>query len=219
MHRLKILKTGYVTHDVKRFVLEKPKDFEYRPGEAAHLSADIPAWKDKAHPFTFTSLNDWPELEFTIKIYKEHAGVTNQLSKLKPGDHILLHDTFTTFDYRGPGVFIAGGAGLTPFMAIFRALYASDNMRGVALLYSNKTTNDIIYHDQLTKMLGAAYKNVFTREGVIGFRERRIDRNTLIDIIGDFSHRFYVCGPPDFIENVSGALLDLGAETESLILE
>lgn len=219
MYRLKILETHYITHDVKRFILEKPKDFIYRTGQAAHLSVDLPGWKDKAHPFTFTSLNEWSKLEFTIKIYDERKGLTHQLGKLIEGDEILMHDVFDTFAYKGPGVFLAGGAGITPFMAIFRALHASDNMRGVALLYSNKTSKDIIYHDELTKILGPAYKNVFTREGVIGFRERRLDRDFLLETIGDFDQRFYICGPEDFVTNLKNALIDLGAKQESLILE
>ncbi len=219
MHSLKILNTHYVTHDVKRFVLEKPKNFTYRTGQAAYLSVNLPQWKNKLRPFTFTSLNHWPKLEFTIKIYKDREGVTNQLSKLVEGDKILMHTILDTFPYKGPGVFIAGGAGITPFIAIFRALHASGNLRGVALLYSNKTSKDIIYHKELTKMLGPAYKNVFTREGVIGFRERRLDRNFLLETIGDFSRRFYVCGPKEFVTDMKTALISLGAEEESLILK
>lgn len=220
MYKLKIIKTNYVTHDVKCFVLEKPKDFpEYRPGQAAHLSVNKKDWKDKKRPFTFTSINAFPDLEFTIKIYEDHDGVTNQLGKLEAGDEILLHDVFDTFQYKGPGIFLAGGAGLTPFMAIFRALFVSGNMRGVALLYSNKTARDIIYHDELTKLLGPAYKNVFTREGVIGFRERRLDKDFLLETIGDFDQRFYVCGPKSFVKDVSEALEKLGADKEALVLE
>ena len=73
-------------------------------------------------------------------------------------------------------------------------------------------------HDELTKMLGPAYRNVFTQEGVIGFRERRIDRKFLIENIGDFSFRFYVCGPKIFTEEICAALISLGADPEYLIV-
>src|SRR5690606_5719341 len=130
----------------------------------------------------------------------------------------IMHDVFGTINYKGPGIFIAGGTGITPFIAIFRALFYSDNLRDVALLYSNKTKEDIIMHEELTKMLRPAYKNVFTREGVIGFRERRIDRKFLIETIGDFNFRFYVCGPKNFTEDVCEALISLGAKPEYLIV-
>lgn len=218
MQRLKILNTHYISHNVKRFVLEKPKDFKYNPGQSAHISINLPGWKDKIRPFSFTSLQSWNNLEFIIKIYEEHHGVTSQLGKLNTGAELLLHDVYGTIQYKGPGIFIAGGTGITPFIAIFRALFQSGNLRNIALLYSNKTKDDIILHDELTRLLGPAYKNVFTREGVIGFRERRIDRKFLIETIGDFNSRFYVCGPKDFTEEICAALISLGADPEYLII-
>lgn len=218
MHTLKILSSTYITHNVKRIVVEKPKDFEYHPGQSAHISVNHPEWKDEIRQFTFTSLQDWDFLEFIVKIYEEHEGVTAQMGKLKAGDELLLHDVFGTIQYKGPGIFIAGGTGITPFIAIFRALYFSGNLRKVALLYSNKTKEDIILHEELTAMLGPAYRNVFTRDGVIGFRERRIDRKFLIENIGEFNFRFYVCGPKVFTEEVCDALVSLGADPEFLIV-
>lgn len=218
MHSLKILNTHYITHDVKRFELEKPLDFEYAPGQSARISINLPGWEDKIRPFTFTSLQYWDYLELIVKIYEDHNGVTAQLGKLNKGAELLLHDVFGTIQYKGPGVFIAGGTGITPFIAIFRALFHSNNLRDVALLYSNKSREDIILHEELTNMLGPAYRNVFTREGVIGFRERRIDRKFLTETIGDFNSRFYVCGPKTFTEEVCEALVSLGADPEYLII-
>jgi ferredoxin-NADP reductase len=218
MQTLKIINTSYVTHDVKRFVLEKPEGFVYRPGQSAHISIDLPGWENQIRKFTFTSLNDWPFLEFTIKIYENRNSVTNQLTKLNAGAALLLHDVFGTIEYKGPGVFIAGGTGITPFMAIFRALFLSGNMRGNGLIYSNKSQDDIIYAEELTKMLGPAYVNVFTRQGVIGFKERHIDRRFLIETIKDFNTRFYVCGPKSFTEDITRELISLGTSAQSLII-
>lgn len=219
MHKLKIKDISYVTHDVKRFVLQKPKEFiEYTPGQAAHLSIDKPGWENEIRPFTFTSLSSWDFIELIIKIYDDREGVTHEIGKLKVGDHFLLHDIFDTIAYKGPGVFIAGGTGITPFIPIFRAIYLSGNMRKIALLYSNKTRDDIILGEELYKMLGSAFMNVFTREGVIGFRERKIDRKFLIESIGTFDHKFYVCGPQSFTNDITEALISLGANPDSVIV-
>lgn len=218
MQPLKITNTHYISHNVKRFVLEKPSGFEYTPGQSAHISINMSGWEDQIRPFTFTSLQHWDYLEFIIKIYEDHKGVTAQLGKLNTGDELLLHDVYGTIQYKGPGIFIAAGTGITPFIAIFRALFESGNLRNLALLYSNKTKDDIILQDELTNLLGPAYRNVFTQEGVIGFRERRIDRKFLIETIGDFNSRFYVCGPKVFTEEICDALISLGADPEYLII-
>lgn len=218
MQTLKIISNQYITHNVKRFVLKKPKDFTYAPGQSAVISINIPGWENQLRPYTFTSLQHWDYLEIIVKIYEEHEGVSAQMGKLNTGAELLLHEVFGTIKYKGPGIFIAGGTGITPFIAIFRALFESGNLRKVALLYSNRTKDDIILHDELTKMLGPAYKNVFTKEGVIGFRERRIDRKYLIETIGNFDSRFYVCGPQDFTEEICEALVSLGADPEYLVV-
>ena len=61
--------------------------------------------------------------------------------------------------------------------------------------------------------------HVLTREGVVGFKGKRIDRNFLIENIADFSQHFYVCGPSDFVEDILRILKDLGASSDSLVFE
>lgn len=219
MNRCKILEVSYDTHNVKRFVVEKSPDFpSYTPGQGVMLSIDKPGFEDKKRPFTFTSLSNWNYIEFTIKIYDDRAGVTHEIGKLQAGDYFLLHDIFEGIPYKGPGIFIAGGTGVTPFIPIFRALQESGNLRNVALLYSNKTREDIILGRELYEMLGAGFMSVLTREGVIGFRERKIDKKFLIESIGSFNHRFYVCGPKSFVHDITEALISLGAEANSVIV-
>ncbi len=218
IYTLKILDTEYITHNVKRFVVEKPANFFYIPGHSTHLAVNLPGWEDKWRDFTFTSLNDWGYLEFIIKIYEDHKGVTQQLSKLNAGATLLMKDVFGTIDYKGPGIFLAGGTGITPFIAIFRALYYSGNMRNVGLLYSNHYHDDVILHNELTQMLGKAYVNFFSKEGVIGFAEKRIDRKWLVEVIRDFDSRFYVCGPESFVNDISHYLLELGARIDAIVV-
>lgn len=218
MYKLKILDSNYLTPNIKRFIVEKPEGLVYRPGQSAHISLNLPGWEDQIRKFSFTSLNAWTYLEFIVKIHDSHNGVTQQLGKMNTGSEILLHDVFGTIEYKGPGIFIAGGTGITPFLAIFRALYFSGNLRKIGLVYSNRTEQDIILHDELVKMLGPAYMNVFTREGVIGFKERRIDRNFLVENISYFGGLFYVCGPLDFTTDITKNLISLGAKTDSVVI-
>lgn len=218
MDTLKILNTNYLTHDVKQFILEKPKGFIYRPGQSGHFSIALPGWDSQIRPFSFTSLNDWPYLELIVKIHSDHDGVTNQMGKLISGSQLVLHDVFGTIAYKGPGIFIAGGTGITPFLSIFRALFYSGNLRQTGFIYSNRTQDDIILRDELFKMLGPAYMNVFTRQGVIGFREHRIDRTFLIETIRNFDLRFYVCGPKSFTDDITNDLISLGVNPQSLII-
>jgi ferredoxin-NADP reductase len=218
-HLVKILEAEFVTHNVRRFRLSKPASYPFTPGQATDIVINHPDWKAKRRPFTFTGLNKWDFLEFTIKIYTDHNGVTSQLGKLRVGDELILHDVFGAIQYKGQGVFIAGGAGVTPFIAIFRQLYQDGKLGNNKLLFSNKTAKDIILKEEFDKMLGDHFINTLTREKSPGCDSRRIDENYLREKIGDFSQYFYVCGPDPMVAGISEYLLQLGATKDNIVTE
>lgn len=123
-HTVKIIAIESVTHDVDRYVLEKPEGFAFTPGQATEVAIDTPQWREEKRPFTFSCLPNWDCLEFTIKHYPDQEGVTEALCDLAVGDALVIDDPWSTIEYKGPGTFIARGAGVTPFIAILRNLEA-----------------------------------------------------------------------------------------------
>ncbi len=121
-HIVKILSIHDVTHNVRAYRIEKPSGYRFGPGQATDVSINKEGWREEKRPFTFTSLNEYPYLEFTIKSYLDHPGVTNQLYQLKAGDELIIHDVWGAIAYRGQGCFIAGGAGITPFCRYLPAI-------------------------------------------------------------------------------------------------
>lgn len=218
-HIVKVLEAKFITHDVKRFVVEKPNVYDFIPGQATDISINLPEWKDLLRPFTFTNLRESKYLEFMIKLYFDHEGVTKMLSRINAGDELILHDVFGAIQYNKPGIFIAAGSGITPFISIFRDLYQHNQINGNRLIYANKTSEDIIMGDELYKMLKKNFINVLTRQNTVGFIGKRIDRNFLIENIIDFSQHFYVCGPDSFVTDINKQLIDLGADADTLVFE
>jgi ferredoxin-NADP reductase len=115
-------------------------DLKFKNQKDIHLSQDkqptsinTPTLNEK-RPFTFTSLNDNDYLEFIIKIYDSNDGVTRELGKLKQGDELLIHDVWGAIEYKGEEI-IAGGAGVTPFIAILRQLQAENKIANNKLFY------------------------------------------------------------------------------------
>src|SRR5690349_14934695 len=151
---VKIISAEYVTHNVKQFRVERPADYAFVPGQATEVSVNLPGWTDRKSPFTFTALSDKPYLEFTVKIYPERHGVTDQLSNLRPGDELLIRDVWGAIEYKGPGYFIAGGAGITPFLAILRMLKATNQVADNELFFSNRRDEDIILGSELKSIMG-----------------------------------------------------------------
>src|SRR5687767_13501216 len=121
-HDVKIKHINNITHNVLGIVTEKPAGYNFVPGQATDVSLKKPGWQQQKRPFTFTSLPENDYLEFTIKTYPEHKSLTNEMLQLNEGDQLIVHEVWGTIEYRGEGIFIAGGAGVTPFISILRSL-------------------------------------------------------------------------------------------------
>ena len=221
-HIVRILSITPVTHDVYHFRVEKPEGYTFVPGQATEVSINKLEWIEERRPFTFTSLNEEPTLEFTIKSYGDHKGVTDALSKLKPGDSLIIRDVWGAIAYNGPGYFIAGGAGITPFIAIFRQLHKDGKLAGNKLFFSNKTSKDIIMEKELTEMLGDNAVFVLTQEAAPakeGILSGRINEAFLKEHVTDFSKHFYVCGPDIMVGDINDTLEQLGVSPETVVFE
>ena len=218
-HIVKINAIRQVTHDVKSFRIEKPAGYQFSPGQATEVSINKPGWEEERRPFTFTSLNQHPWLEFTIKRYADHDGVTNLLHQLKEGDELIIRDVWGAIEYKGPGYFIAGGAGITPFIAILRQLHEDKRIDGNVLFFSNKTAVDVIYEEELSNILGNDAHFILTREEKEGYEHGFIDSVFLQKNISDFKRHFYICGPDKMIHDINAALEKLGASADLVVFE
>ncbi|HEX6224669.1 MAG TPA: FAD-binding oxidoreductase [Chryseolinea sp.] len=216
---VKILTAEYVTHDVRQFRIEKPQRYTFIPGQASELSINKEGWRDKKNPFTFTCLPGEPYLEFIIKLYSGHRGVTEQLGKLNPGDELILREPWGAIEYKGPGYFIAGGAGITPFVAILRTLKHEGTVGDNKLFFSNKTDRDIILEAELKSILGGNALFTVSRQKDTVHDRRRIDEAFLKTEIPDFQKHFYVCGPDPMVAEITGTLEKLGAAADAVVFE
>ncbi|MDB5155724.1 MAG: mmoC [Mucilaginibacter sp.] len=218
MHKVKVLKTEFVTHNVRHFVVERPADYNFISGQATDVSINKPGLENELRPFTFTGLNSGENLEFTIKIYTDHNGVTEKLGKIAAGDELILHDVFGAINYKQPGLFIAGGAGVTPFISILRQLKADNKLEGNTLLFANHTEKDIILKDELTDMLGSNFINVLSHPESPENKPQIIDR----DLIKQYLHgqsNYYICGPDPFVEAMAENLKELGIQQSQIVIE
>jgi len=216
---VKIKSIQHITHDVLKIVVQKPQHFNFIPGQATEVAINKDGWKDKKRPFTFTSLPDDDFLQFTIKTYPEHEGVTNELLQLKKSDELILHEVFGTISYKGEGVFIAGGAGVTPFISILRYLQSKNKIGDNKLIFANKTKEDIILQQEFKSLLGKNFINILSDEKTVEYSQGQITESFLKANISNFKQQFYLCGPPPMMEAVQKQLSNLGISKKSITVE
>ncbi|MDR3475373.1 MAG: FAD-binding oxidoreductase [Devosia sp.] len=216
---VRLLESAPVTHNVRRYRFEKPDGYRYEPGQATELSLDAEGWREKKSPFTFTGLPDAADLEFTIKTYFDHGGVTRRLWDLKPGDRVLLREPWGTITYKGPGTFIAGGAGVTPFIAILRHLARQGRLGAHRLIVSNKTEKDIILREEFEAMEGLDHDWVISNDRSSKLYRGRIDDDFLTHRVTDYAQHFYVCGPDRMVAELRELLQKHGAQPDGVTFE
>jgi len=218
-YTVKIKSVDHITHDVLQIVTEKPHDYTFTPGQATEIAINKAGWKEKKRPFTFKSLPDQGFLEFTIKIYPSHKSVTNELLQLEKDDELILHRVFGAIVYKGEGVFIAGGAGVTPFICIFRYLQSKNETGNNKLIFANKTLDDIILDGEFKKLLGENLINILSDEKSDQYAHGQITESFLKTQMDSSVKNVYICGPPPMMEAVQKQLANLGIEKDAITVE
>lgn len=218
-HVVKIKTIEKINHDVLRIVTQKPAGYSFKSGQATEVSVNKDHWRKEKRPFTFTGLPGDHFLEFTIKTYPSRKGVTNQLLNLTEGDELILHDVWGAITYQGEGVFIAGGAGITPFLSIFRQLHADNKINKHRLIFANKTKADIIQEQELRQLLNTEYVNILSDEIVPGYEHGFITKDFLKKNLPQSPVKFYICGPPPMMDSVLQSLCHLGVGDDALVVE
>lgn len=216
---VKIQHIEQLTHVVKRFRVDKPYGYSFIPGQATGVTINTPETRKKRRSFTFTGLNEDTFLEFTIKIYPEHNGLTKELDRVVPGDELVIGNPWGAITYKGNGIFIAGGAGITPFLAIIRDLHSRNGLAGNRLIYANKTRGDIILEEELRMMLGSDCINILSREEADGYYSGHISERLLKEHSDVHDSQIYLCGPPEMMKSVTEILAGLGVDRKAVTMD
>jgi ferredoxin-NADP reductase len=115
----------------------------------------------------------------------------------------------------GPLLLLAGGSGIVPLRSILRHRERTASTVPVRLLYSSRTLDDVIYQaelDQPASDVEVVY--TLTRHQPPGWAgyTRRVDAAVLAQVAWPAAATplAYVCGPTNFVEAVSQALVQGG---------
>lgn len=142
------------------------------------------------------------------------------VGELKVGDRIELrgpiggHFVWRAGDDR-PLLLVAGGSGMVPLMAMLRHRSLSRHKTPTRLLHSSRTFADIIYREELDKLVaagdGLSVHHTLTREKPAGWTgyTRRIDSAMVKEVAWpkDQMPAVFVCGPTPFVEAAADLLV------------
>ncbi|WP_375281308.1 flavodoxin reductase [Pseudooctadecabacter sp.] len=211
-----------VTPSTHHLVFDKPEGFTFTPGQATDMAVLKDGWEDEKRPFTFTSFPDDPHLEFVIKSYPDHDGVTEQIGQMVAGDKVRIGDPWGAIADKGRGVFFAGGTGITPFIPILRQRARIGSIAGCTLVLAATTEDELILKSEWDQMDGLETVYVLSNENKAPFDHGRICLEVANEFVaghGEGDHMFYICGPDGMVKNVRENLTYMGVSSDRIVTE
>ena len=212
------------THDVKtfRFVADPPKLFRYFPGQFVTFEIPIDS-KVVRRSYTISATPSRPHaISVTVKRV-DQGQISNWLhDNLSVGSTLFLNGPNGTFtcipDDTGPFLFISGGSGITPVMAMSRWFCDTTPDADIQFLHFARSPDDLIFAQEL-QLMGRnvpsfrcqfVCSKVGEGSGWTG-PTGRISPEHLTQLVPDFKSRnVYLCGPLPFMEATRGMLEQLG---------
>ena len=226
---VELLEKKSIGKDIIEFVFERPADFSFQSGQHIVLRLPELQFPDKKGPtriFTIASSESEKELKITTR--QTNSGFKKTLSQMR-GKKVVIMGPKGKMVLNGsePVVFIAGGIGITPFISMVKTAVEKNADQKMVLFYSNKTKQNIAYHDFFTqcsetKNVNLVYVPTITGEadsdwtgeyGRInsGFFEKYI---TKLD-----DYKFYVCGSPSMVDQMKKELEEYGVDSGCIFSE
>ena len=119
-------------------------------------------------------------------------------------------------------VLIAAGSGITPMIAMLRYIEDRALDGPVTLIYCVRTSQDIIFEDELTRLSGALARfqliiTLSAPDAGWNGNKGRLNKELLLERILDFSRpTFFLCGPGAFMRDVFDLLKEQGVSANRI---
>ncbi|MBI2559013.1 xylene monooxygenase [Candidatus Woesearchaeota archaeon] len=224
---LPVIETRQETHDVRSIRLGfNGQKFDYKPGQYMRVELDVQdAENGNTRPLSIASSPTEDFLLFSTKI--SQTLFKQKFSSLKVGDKVKLKGPMGIFVLKEDAkeiIFLGGGIGITPFRDMIK--YACDKKLAVklALLYSNRTANDICYKDEwhILEKQNNSLKVVHTITDDASWKgmKGRINEAMIKEFCNDINNAlFYICGPPGMVDGLYNLLKTMNIPQQNIKVE
>jgi len=195
------------------------KSMAFLPGQFAFIKAEADGVLGQTHPFTMSGASTdigVPTLKFGIKTLGDY---TKLMAKAKTGLKIKVDGPYGTFSNKvilnHRQIWVAGGIGVTPFVAMAEAL--EDSQR-VDLYYSTKSTQEAAYLPKLKQI--AKFK---TNLNIIPFTSSingLLTADYIFKTSSDLTDAtFMICGPQSMMTSIKKQLRARGVIKKNINTE
>ena len=233
IHEARLVRRETVAEGTMAFYFSKPSQFRYQAGQSVLVKLSNPPETDSegdARTFTIASAPHEPELmiatrmrDTAFKRVLKTAPMGTAVTIDGPNGEMVLHD-----DPVRPAVFLAGGIGITPFLAMARHAANERLPHPLYLFYSNRRPEDAAFLPELQKMaqLNPNYRLIATMSepeksterwsGEMGFIRREMLERHLPDTAKPI---YYFAGPPSMTNAMKQMLEGMNISEQAMRYE
>jgi ferredoxin-NADP reductase len=211
------------TPRVRSIVLQPAAWHGHRAGQHVDVRLTAEDGYQAQRSYSIASAPEDAELVLTVERLEDGEVSPYLVDELRAGDELELRGPVGGYfvweqALGGPLLLVAGGSGVVPLRAMLRHHRAIESRTPVRLLYSARTSAEVIYGDELMSLAAAADEIdvhlTLTREHPEDWSgyTRRVDRALLEEVSWGAEDRplVYACGPTGFVEAVASSLVELG---------
>lgn len=230
IHEARLVRRETVAEGTMAFYFSKPSGLRHQAGQSLLMTLINPPETDSegdARTFTIASAPYEAELmiatrmrDTAFKRVLKSAPLGTTVRIDGPNGEMVLHK-----ESERPAVFLAGGIGITPFLAMARHAANERLPHRIHLFYSNRRPEDSAFLPELQKMerLNPNYRLIATMaepqksaqrwSGEMGFIRREMLERYLADIT---SPMYYFAGPPPMTMAMQQMLQDIGISEQAM---
>ena len=229
-HTARLMKREEVAEGTMAFHFAKPADFQFRPGQFIDMTLLNPPETDGEGNIRTFSLAGAPfegdlmiatrMRDTAFKRVLRNAGMGLEVKIEGPSGSFVLHK-----NPEKPGVFLAGGIGITPFLSIVRQAAHDKAPQQLYLFYSNRRPEDAAFLDLLAET-AKQNPNFHLVATMTGMDKSHRQWNGETDSINkDMLKRhlptlqgpiYYTAGPPGMVAAVRRMLVEAGADEDDV---
>lgn len=214
----RVVRQAALTHDIQRLTVRLDSPLSFKPGQFAQICLEGLPGVERS--YSFASIPDDSGLvDFFVR--RVPGGVFTDYVHSHPLEGTRLHlqgpmGMFWLRESDAPVLFVAGGSGLAPVLAMLRGLQQQRSARSVTVLFGARTEADLYCIDELRAM-EQGWAGQFRLVPVLSEAQadapwtgvRGLVTEHVPQLLEPGMHA-YLCGPPAMVDAVQAQLLQAG---------
>ncbi len=203
--------------------LADPAALSFLPGQYVNVS--VPG-TTQTRSYSFSSMPKEGMVEFLVRNIPGGLMSSYLADKAAGGDELTITGPIGSFylrEVKRPALFLAGGTGLAPFLAMLEVLHASGSQQPVHMIYGVTNDADLVEVDKLTAFAAAipgfTFTTVVADAASTHARKGYVTHHLPDSALHGGNVDVYLCGPPPMVDAVRGYLNDKGVKPASFHFE